>query len=48
MQTETLQVVDEVIMPGDGGKKVVDFGGALFARNVENIAHARILAHWRV
>jgi hypothetical protein len=45
VQTETLQVVDQIVTPGDGGEKVVDLGGALFTGVIEGIAHADSLAH---
>ena len=44
MQSEALQVVDEIVTPGDGGEEVVDLGGALFAGRIEDVAHADILA----
>src|ERR1035438_8066786 len=39
VQAEALQVVDQIVTPGDGGEKVVDLGGALFASVVEGVAH---------
>ncbi len=45
VQAETLEVIDQIVTPGDGGEKVIDLGGALFASIVEDIAHADSLAH---
>ena len=45
VQAEALQVVDQIVTPGDGGEKVVDLGGALFASVVEGVAHTDSLAH---
>jgi hypothetical protein len=47
VQAEALQVVEQIVAPRDGGEKVVDLRGALFARCVENTAHAVSLAHWQ-
>ena len=46
VQAEALEVVDQIITPGDGGEEVIDLRGALFARVVKNIAHADSLAQW--
>ena len=35
VQPEALQVVEQIVAPGDGGKKVVDLGRALFAGRVK-------------
>ena len=40
VQTEALHVVEQIVAPRDGGEKVVDLCGALFARCAENVAHA--------
>ena len=45
VQAEALQVVDQIIAPGDGGEKVVDLVGPRFASVVENVAHADSLAY---
>src|SRR5271165_6860882 len=45
VQAEALKVVDQIVPPGDGGEKVVDPGGALFAGVIEGVAHAESLAH---
>lgn len=47
VQAEALEVVEQVVSPRDGGKKVVDLCRALFAGSVETVAHAGSLAHWR-
>ena len=46
VEAETLQVVKQIVAPGNGGEKVVDLRGALFARGIKDIAHMRSLA-WR-
>jgi hypothetical protein len=48
VQPEALQIVDQIVTPGDGGEEVVDLGGALFAGVVEGVAHADSLAQRRV
>ena len=45
VQAEALQVVDQIVTPGDGGEKIVDLGGALFAGVVEGVAHTDSLAY---
>ena len=45
VQAEALQVIDQIVAPGDGGEKVVDLGGPRIAGVVENVAHADSLAH---
>ena len=47
VQPEALQVVEQIVTPRDGGKKVVDLRRALFAGGVEGVAHAVSLAHWQ-
>ena len=42
VQAEALQVVEQIIAPGDGGKKIVDLRRALFAGDVETVAHASV------
>jgi hypothetical protein len=44
VQSETLEVVDEVVTAGDARKEIVDLRGARFAGRVKNIAHAPSLA----
>jgi hypothetical protein len=44
MKAEALQVVQQVVTARDGGKEVADLGGALFARGVKSIGHARSLS----
>ena len=44
VQAEALEVVDQIVSPGDGGEEIVDFGTPLFAGVVESVAHADILA----
>ena len=46
VQAEALEVVDQIVAPGNRGEKVVDLGGALLAGRIENIAHARSLTRW--
>jgi hypothetical protein len=48
VQAEALQIVDQIVTPGDGGEKVVDLGGALSAGVVKGVAHADSLAQRRV
>ena len=45
VQAETLEVVDQIVTPGDGCEKVVDLCGALLAGVKEGVAHADSLAH---
>jgi hypothetical protein len=40
VQTEALQIIDEIVARGDGGKEVTHFGGPLLSRLIEFIAHA--------
>ena len=47
VQAEALQVVEQIVASGDGGEKVVDLRGALFARGAENVAHAASLSQGR-
>ena len=47
VQAEALQVVEQIVTPRDGGEKVVDLRGALFAGSVKDVAHADSLAHWQ-
>jgi hypothetical protein len=44
VQTKALQVIEQVITPGNGGKKVIDLRGALFTRGVKDVAHSHSLA----
>ena len=44
VKAKALQVVEQIITPGNGGEKVVDLRGALFARGVEDVAHGHSLA----
>jgi hypothetical protein len=39
VEAETLKVVEQIITPGDGGKKVINLRGALFTGNVKRIVH---------
>lgn len=39
MRAEALDVIDQVVARGDGGKKPVDLRGALFAWTVEFVSH---------
>ena len=48
VHAEALQVIDQIVTPGDGGEKVVDLGGALSAGVVKGVAHANSLAQRRV
>ena len=42
VQPEALQVVEQIIAPRDGGKKIVDLRRALFAGDVETVAYASV------
>ena len=44
VQAKALQVVEQIVTPRDGGEKVVDLRGALFARGVKDVAHGHSLA----
>ena len=47
VQAEALQVVDQIVSPRDGRKKIIDLGGALFAGVIKSVAHADSLAQRR-
>jgi hypothetical protein len=42
VQSETLQIIDQIVTARDGCKEVIDFCGALFAGRVKYVAHAGI------
>ena len=44
VEAEALQVVEQIISPGNGGEEVADLCGALFARGVKDVAHGHSLA----
>ena len=46
VKAETLQVIQQVITPGNRGEEVIDLRGALFARGKKDVAHGLILADW--
>ena len=46
VKAEALEIIDQVIAPGDGGEKIADLGGALGAGIVKRVAHPSSLA-WR-
>ena len=44
VQAEALQVVDQIVTPGDGAEEVVDLRRPLFAGSVKSVAHTPSLA----
>ena len=46
VEAETLQVIKQIVAPGNGAEKVMDLRGALLARGIKDIAHLHSLA-WR-
>jgi hypothetical protein len=39
MQAEALEIIDQIVASGNGGKQIVHLGGPLFAGLVKCIAH---------
>jgi hypothetical protein len=48
VEAEALEIVEQIVAPGNGGEEVFDLRGALFTRSVKHIAHGDSLADWLV